>query len=128
MGELGAIGDERRFDGEGGGDAIAVFFDALEAGEFGLSKRAAIGVATGATRESFWVAFKTSVKRGAERADEPIMAFAKIDLRNDGFLGLAVFCRVGDVEKQVVVADFERRGIDTLSAGLAPMPDGVENR
>ena len=128
LSELGAIGDQRRFDGQGGGDAITLFFDALETSEFGLRERATIGVATRATRDGFRVAFKTSVKGGAEGADEAIVAFTKIDLCDDSFLGLAVLGGVSDVEQEVIVADFERRRVDALGSGLAPMPDGVENR
>ena len=127
LGELSAIGDERGFDGEGGGDAITVFFDAIETSEFGLGERATIGVATGATREGFRVAFKTSAKGGAERADEAVVAFTEINLCENGFLGLAVLGGVGDVEEEVVVADFERRRVDAFGAGLAPVPDGMEN-
>jgi len=128
LGELGTIGNQRGFDSQRGGDAIPVFFDAIETGEFGLGKRATLGVAPWASREGFGIAFKTSAKCGAKRADEAVVAFTEIDLGEDGFLGLTVFGGVGDVEEEVVIADFERRGVDALGAGLAPMPDGVEHR
>jgi len=55
------------------------------------------------------------------------LAFAEVHLGQNRGLGLAVFGGVGDVEEEVVVADLERRGVDVLGLGLAPVPDGVED-
>jgi hypothetical protein len=70
LGEQGAVGNERGFHTELGGDAVAVGLDAILQLDLGLRERNVIGVAARAARERLGIAGEASAEkfgRGAGR-------------------------------------------------------------
>jgi len=80
LGKLGAIGDERGLNGQFGGDAVAVFFDPVEAGKLRFGERATAGVPAGSLQEGLGVALEARTERGGEGADQAVVPFAEIRL------------------------------------------------
>lgn len=123
---MGAVGDQRGFQLDLRGDAVAVGFDAVLQREFVGGQRLVIGVAAAAAGERVGVAVEAVVERRGEAWGDAFVAFTEVDALHERADGEAVVGAVGDLEEGVVAGDFEGGRIQFPGPVFAPMPGGVE--
>lgn len=123
--EHAARSDEGGVEFKSGGDRVAVRLDAVLATDFGCGEVDAL--AAGPSGQGRGIAAKSLAESGGEGGGKSCLAFAEIDLSEHGFGGVALLDGEGDVDQEIVVADFEGRGVELLGPAFPPVPDRVQD-